>query len=283
MPRQKEKIKKEQLLWILIVVVVGMVIVLAGVYALMQGTEPVQQPPTEPPETQPVSYYNPDDFQLDENGFMTCLTADYATGIDVSFYQGEIDWQQVRNAGVEFVFIRVGGRGTTKGNIYEDEKAQDYYQGAKAAGLKVGAYFFSQALTPKEAEEEAWYVLQAVASWEMDLPVVYDWEWGGEGSRTDNMDPRMLTMCCQSFCNTVKNAGLSPMIYFNAYQGLKQMELETLQQYPFWLAMYDSPMEFPYRVDYWQYSASGTVPGIDTIVDLNIFLPVQEATAVESE
>ena len=282
MPKQKEKIKKEKLLWIGIAILTGMVIILSGVYAMMQGTEPPQQTPTEPQETLPPSYYDPADFQLDEKGFMTCLTSEYATGIDVSFYQGEIDWQQVKAAGVEFVFIRVGGRGTTEGNIYEDEKAQIYYEGAKAAGLQVGAYFFSQAVTPKEAEEEAWFVLQQAANWELDLPVVYDWEWGGEGSRTDGMEPRMLTLCCLSFCNVVKNAGLSPMIYFNAYQGLNQMELDRLQQYPFWLAMYDTPMEFPYRVDYWQYSATGTVPGIEGSVDLNMFLPVQEETTAEN-
>lgn len=282
MPKQKQKIKKEQLLWIGIAILAGMVIILSGVYALMQGTEPPQQMPTEPQETQPVSYYDPADFQLDENGFMTCLTSDYETGIDVSFYQGNIDWQQVKDAGADFVFIRVGGRGTTEGNIYEDDNAQIYYEGAKAAGLKVGAYFFSQAVTPKEAEEEAWFVLQKVANWELDLPVVYDWEWGGEDSRTDGVEPRMLTLCCLSFCNVVKNAGLSPMLYFNAYQGLNQMELDRLKNYPFWLAMYDTPMEFPYRVDYWQYSATGTVPGIEGIVDLNIFLPEQENIPAES-
>ena len=257
------------------VVVALMVFILIGVYEIMKHADP-PVPPEIHQETQRSSYYDPADFRLDENGFMTCLTADYAAGIDVSFYQGEIDWQQVKEAGVEFVFIRVGSRGTTEGKLYEDEKAQQYYEEAKAAGLKIGAYFYSQAITPKEAEEEAWFVLQRIGNWELDLPVAYDWEWGGEGSRTDNMDSQMLTQCCLSFCNIMENAGLSPMIYFNSYQGLEQMELEKLQAYPFWLAMYDAPMEFPYRVDYWQYTAAGTVPGIEGIVDLNIFLPIQE-------
>ena len=273
MQKQKEKLKKEQLLWLGIAIVTGMAILLCGVYALMQGTEPPQLPNPEPQQTTPPSYYDPADFQLDEQGFMTCLTSEYSTGIDVSFYQGEIDWQQVRDAGVEFVFIRVGSRGTTEGKLYEDEMAQQYYEAAKAAGLQVGAYIYSQAITPKEAEEEAWFVLQQVANWELDLPVAYDWEWGGEGSRTDNMDPQMLTQCCLSFCTIIQNAGLRPVLYFNAYQGLEQMELDKLTDIPFWLAMYDAPMEFPYRVDYWQYTAAGTVPGIEGPVDLNIFLP----------
>ncbi len=274
MQKQIEKLNKKQLLWIGIGVAALMILVLTVVFLVTGSAEPPapEEVPQEVQQTEPPSYYNPADFQLDENGFMTCLTADYAAGIDVSFYQGEIDWQQVRDAGVEFVFIRLGGRGTTEGKLYEDEKAQQYYEEAKAAGLQVGAYFYSQAVTPKEAEEEAWFVLQKAANWELDLPVAYDWEWGGEGSRTDGMDPQMLTQCCISFCTVIENAGLSPMIYFNAFQGINQMELERLQQYPFWLAMYDAPMEFPYRVDCWQYSAAGTVPGINGPVDLNIQL-----------
>lgn len=271
MPKQKEKITQKHLLWISIAVLAAMLLILVCVYTVMKNTQPPPAPEVSV-ETLPASYYDPADFQLDEKGFMTCLTADYATGIDVSFYQGEIDWQQVKDAGVEFVFIRVGSRGATEGRLYADEMAQQYYEGAKAAGLQVGAYFYSQAVTPKEAEEEAWFVLDQIANWELDKPVTFDWEWGGEGSRTDGIDPYMLNLCCVSFCNIIENAGLQPMIYFNAYQGLEQMDLAFLQDIPFWLAMYDSPMEFPYRVDYWQYSAEGTVSGIEGIVDLNIQL-----------
>lgn len=271
MQKLKQRKNQKQLLWISIAVLAAMLLVLVGVYAAMNNAEP-PPPPETPEETLPASYYNPEDFQLDENGFMSCLTADYETGIDVSFYQGEIDWQQVKAAGVEFVFIRVGSRGTTEGKLYADEMAQQYYQGAKAAGLQIGAYFYSQAVTPKEAEEEAWFVLDQIANWELDKPVAYDWEWGGQDSRTDGIDPYMLNLCCVSFCNIIENAGLQPMIYFNAYQGLEQMDLPFLQDIPFWLAMYDTPMEFPYRVDYWQYTAEGTIPGIAGIVDLNIHL-----------
>lgn len=271
MQKLKQRKNQKQLLWISIAVLAAMLLVLVGVYAAMNNAEP-PPPPETPEETLPASYYNPEDFQLDENGFMSCLTADYETGIDVSFYQGEIDWQQVKAAGVEFVFIRVGSRGTTEGKLYADEMAQQYYQGAKDAGLQVGAYFYSQAVTPKEAEEEAWFVLDQIANWELDKPVAYDWEWGGQDSRTDGIDPYMLNLCCVSFCNIIENAGLQPMIYFNAYQGLEQMDLPFLQDIPFWLAMYDTPMEFPYRVDYWQYTAEGTIPGIEGIVDLNIHL-----------
>ena len=103
--------------------------------------------------------------------------------------------------------------------------------------------------------------------------MAYDWEWAEKGSRTDDMKGNLLTDCTKAFCQVVEEAGLQPMVYFNESQGLDMLDLEALQQYPFWLAMYDGAMDFPYRVDYWQYSESGKVDGIDATVDLNIFLP----------
>lgn len=216
--------------------------------------------------------YEPSDFTQDENGYLTCLTGQSRLGIDVSGFQGEIDWQKVKAAGVEFVFIRVGGRGTTQGGLYTDDYAQTYYQGAKEAGLQVGAYFFSQAITPGEAREEAFFVLKQVADWELDLPVVYDWEWVDSTSRTAGVEGGILTRCAEEFCRVIAQAGLSPMIYFNTSQALELLELERLAEYPFWLAQYDTGLHFPYRVDYWQYSCTGRVDGIEGDVDLNLQL-----------
>ncbi len=278
MPKLRKKLNKKQLLWLGVAIVIGLILILTAVFVIMDSRPPIEldyQPLTPPPKI--TSPYKPSDFMLNEKGFMTCLTSDYATGIDVSFYQGEIDWQQVRDAGVEFVFIRVGRRGSTEGQIYGDELAQENYAGAKEAGLKIGAYFYSQAISPKEAEEEAWFVLKEIADWKLDLPVVFDWEWGGEGSRTTDLSPAILTQCNLSFCQIIENAGLKPMIYFNEHQGLEQMNLQALEKYPFWLAMYESDMDFPYKVDYWQYTQTGTVPGIEGDVDLNIYLPPKES------
>lgn len=269
MAKQRKKVNKLQLLWIGLAAIVLMGIILTVIFLFMDTQEPEVVDYAPPPMQ---NFYNPDNFALDENGFMTCLSQDYSVGIDVSSLQGEIVWQEVKDAGVEFVFIRVGRRGTTEGLLYPDDMAQDYYKGAKEVGLKIGAYFYSQATSPKEAEEEAWFVLKEIADWELDLPVVYDWEWGGEGSRTTNLSPSILTQCNLSFCQIIYNAGLEPMIYFNRYQGLEQMDLETLKWNGFWLAMYDTQIDFPYPVDCWQYSETGTVPGIQGNVDLNIYL-----------
>ena len=277
MPKQQEKLNKVKLLIIIGYSVGAMVLILLGVFAIMHFVSPPESDPIigsyEPPPPEVTGFYNPNDFMPDEDGFMTYLAGEYVAGIDVSSYQTEVNWQKVKAAGIEFVFIRVGIRGSTEGRIYEDELAQVHYAGAKEAGLKIGAYFFSQAITPKEAEEEAWFVLRQIADWELDLPVVYDWEWGGEDSRTTNISKAMLTRCNRRFCDIIQNAGLQPMIYFNAYQGLEQMDLTQLEDLPFWLAMYDSSLDFPYQVDYWQYTRNGTVPGISGPVDLNIYLP----------
>ena len=269
---RKKKTNKQLKTYLAILAsVLAVLVLLALILTLGRYTSepPVETEPSEtiPPETTTEAT----EFTYDET-FPTDPAVDSRLGIDVSEHQKNIDWGQVKAAGVEFVFIRVGSRGTTEGKLYADEMAQQYYQGAKDAGLQVGAYFYSQAVTPKEAEEEAWFVLDQIANWELDKPVAYDWEWGGQDSRTDGIDPYMLNLCCVSFCNIIENAGLQPMIYFNAYQGLEQMDLPFLQDIPFWLAMYDTPMEFPYRVDYWQYTAEGTIPGIAGIVDLNIHL-----------
>lgn len=237
--------------------------------------------PTEPPieaalptettrETVEPNPYTPEDFTTDGD-YVNCITGVSHFGIDVSYWQGEIDWQQVKEAGVEFVMIRVGWRGSEQGILDIDEYAQRNYEGATAAGIKVGCYFFSQSISEEEAVEEAEYVLSLIEGWQVEMPVVYDWEYISADSRTGNMDARLLTDCTKAFCERIAQAGYTPMIYFNANQSHKQMFLEELADYPFWLAMYESEMDYPYKIDMWQYSNTGTIPGIDGDVDLNLY------------
>jgi GH25 family lysozyme M1 (1,4-beta-N-acetylmuramidase) len=215
--------------------------------------------------------YSPGDFQF-RDGYLTCTAGEALLGIDVSEYQLDIDWDAVRSAGVEFVFIRVGWRGTESGSLNADKRAQEYYKGAKAAGLQVGAYFFSQAVNIEEAREEANYALSLMKGWQLELPVVFDWEYAGENTRSAHMDRRTLTDCTRVFCRTVENAGYEAMFYFNASQGKHLLHLQELTEFPFWLAQYENAMTFPYRVDFWQYTGEGTVDGIQTPVDLNLWL-----------
>lgn len=225
-------------------------------------------PTLPPPEENP---YGPVDFETDEEtGEITLTSGNAIKGIDVSVWQGEIDWQQVKDSGVEFAIIRVGGRGMTEGGFYTDDNAQDYYEGATAAGLKVGAYFFSQAITVEEAVEEAEFVLDMVKDWDVQMPLVFDWEYMGGDVRTSKMDSRTLTDMAKAFCDTIAAAGYEPMIYFGRSQSMNMMKLEELVDYPFWLAMYSTVMDYPYKIDMWQYTDQGTVPGIEGNVDLNL-------------
>lgn len=226
---------------------------------------------TEPGPTVPPNPYGPEDFGYDGD-YLTCLSGSSRLGIDVSYCQPEIDWQQVADAGVEFVMIRLGWRGSEQGMIFEDEYVRQHYEGAKAAGLAVGGYFFSQAINNQEAAEEAMFVVDMIRDWEMDMPIVFDWEYIDENARTANMDARTLTDCTRTFCEVIRQAGYQPMIYFNWYQGRDLLYLEELTEFDFWLAMYGTEMDYPYQVDMWQYSCTGSVPGIPVDVDLNLAL-----------
>ena len=229
-------------------------------------TEATQGPFAENP-------YGAEDFQQ-EDGFLTCLSGESVLGIDVSSFQGEIDWDAVAGAGVKFVMIRIGGRGYgAEGKLYADELAQVNYEKAKAADLQVGAYFFSQAVSVEEAIEEAAYALRQIKDWELTMPLAFDWEYLGEEARTANVDKRTLTDCTLAFCRTVELAGHEAMTYFNPNQSDNHVYLEELTDYRGWLAMYTEQMTYPYRVDMWQYTNEGSVPGVDGPVDINLYFP----------
>lgn len=160
-------------------------------------------------------------------------------GIDVSDNQGSIDWRQVAGDGIQFAIIRAGYRGTTEGNIYVDANFADNLQGAQAAGLQTGVYFFSQATTEDEAREEADFVIKNLAGAKLAYPIVFDAESGtSSGTRTSGLTRDQMTTIAQAFCARVQAAGYSAAIYGNA-QDLSRYTLSTLQQsYPVWFAEY---------------------------------------------
>lgn len=213
--------------------------------------------------------YTPADFAL-QNGSVICTAGPTRRGLDVSAYQEDVDWDQVRDAGYDFVFIRIGYRGYTVGRILEDERARENLAGAKAAGLDVGVYFYAQAITTEEAAEEAAWCLDFLDGENLTLPVVYDWEWVSSDARTGGMDKATLTECVKTFCEAIETGGYQPMIYFNTHVSRDLLDLEQLAVYPFWLAQYRDAMDFPYQVDVWQYTEEGTVPGIEGDVDIDL-------------
>lgn len=228
--------------------------------------------PTIPPEANP---YTQRDFQYDPNNYLYCLRQDSYKGVDVSAFQGEIDWQKVRSSGIDFAIIRLGYRGYGKaGRLVEDEFAKDNLQNATEAGLPVGAYFFSQALNIKEVDEEIEFMLEILGEHNLDLPIILDWEIpGADNPRTKNMDPRTLTEIQKYFCKTMTEMGYEPMIYFNRHQSEHMLYLHELEDYPFWLALYQDRMTYPWKVEMWQYTDQGRVPGIQGNVDLNVYMP----------
>lgn len=235
------------------------------------GTPEKQTPtqPTEPPFSLPENPYGPEDFAWDGD-YLTCISGQAMLGIDVSHWQEDVDWQQVKAAGIEFVMIRLGQRGAVEGKLSQDSRVWEYYEGACAAGLKIGAYFFSQAVTPQEAVEEAEYALEMVKDWNLEMPLVYDWEHYADDGRTVGMTGGRLTDCMVAFCDRVQAAGYTPMVYVNQQQA-RWLKWKKLADYPVWLAMYDQDMTYPHRVDMWQYTSSGSVPGISGDVDINLY------------
>ena len=237
-------------------------------------TESTQLPTETTGPDQPVLQANPftpEDF-VRSGEWMTCTKQSYRIGVDVSKYQGQIDWQAVANAGVEFAIIRVGGRGYGQsGNLYSDDMAQQNYTAAKAAGLQVGVYFFSQAISVEEAEAEAVYVLDLIRGWELDLPVVFDWEYISEAARTANTDVVTVTACADAFCKKIQSSGKKAMLYVRPEACM--LDLEGLAAYPVWVALHSDAMTYPYGFTIWQYTNTGKVPGIQGNVDINIWIP----------
>jgi GH25 family lysozyme M1 (1,4-beta-N-acetylmuramidase) len=236
--------------------------------------------PTEPPLT--PNPYDSRDFAY-ENGYLTCLSGETWLGVDVSEYQGQIDWQTVASKNIRFAIIRMGARawGET-GQILTDARWEENLAGAKAAGLLTGVYFFSQAISVEEAKEEARFVLEKLDGQPLEMPIVFDWEFApDEDARTANISRELLNSCAIAFCEEVKAAGYQPMVYFNPDLAQRMLDLRLMQQqgYPFWLAMYADALTYPHRVEIWQYTSGATVMGINTPVDLNLLFIYDEKDA----
>lgn len=192
-----------------------------------------------------------------------------AMGIDVSKHNGNIDWNAVKNSGVSYVIIRCGYRGYSTGVLVEDPKFRSNIKGAKAAGLKVGAYFYSQAVNEVEAVEEASMAIDLVKGYGLNYPLFLDVE--ASGGRADGISRETRTAVCKTFCQTVQNSGISAGIYANKNWFTEKINTASLTSYKLWLAQYASaPTYTATRYDLWQYSSKGKVSGISTSVDMNI-------------
>lgn len=192
-------------------------------------------------------------------------------GVDVSKYQGNINWNQVKASGVEFAIIRVGYRGYGSGALVEDPTFRQNIRGATAAGLKVGLYFYSQAVNEAEAVEEASMVLRLCSGYNISYPIYFDTEKvAGDTGRADNISRSQRTANAVAFCETIRNAGYRAGVYSYASWFYNQLNIANISQYSIWIAQYRDNLTFDYNYDIWQYTSSGQVPGIPARVDMNV-------------
>ena len=218
--------------------------------------------------------YIKDNFECTDEGLMEYYENDALIshkGIDVSKYQEKIDWEKVADDDVEYAFIRLGIRGYKEGVISEDDNFEYNIENALKNDVAVGVYFFTQATSVQEAEEEAEFVLDKIKDYDVTYPVVLDVEEiSNSNARTIDLTVEERTEYCIAFCDKIKQAGYTPMIYGNLKTFMLMLDIEKLEEYDKWFAQYDTEVYFPYEFKVWQYTDSGSVEGIGVNVDMNI-------------
>ena len=195
---------------------------------------------------------------------------DYYFGIDVSKWNNEIDWNKVAAAGVDFAIIRCGYRGSISGSLVEDPYFKANIEGAREAGIKVGLYFFTQAVTEVEAVEEASMVITLCKEYFVGYPIFIDTESAGGGGRADAIDKQTRTLVCKAFCETIQSAGYTPGIYASKNWFQNNLMSSTLSTYAIWLAQYSQAPTYDGVYHLWQYTSKGKIDGIKGNVDLNL-------------
>ena len=197
-------------------------------------------------------------------------TANSKVGIDVSKWNGDIDWDKVRNAGIQFAIVRAGYRGSVTGSLVEDPYFDANMRGAAASGMPVGVYFFTQAVNEVEAVEEASAVLRLVQEYRLDYPIFIDTEGAGGSGRADGLDVETRTLVCEAFCRTIENAGYEAGVYGSRNWYNNRLEAGKLERYCIWLAEYRSAPIYQGYYQIWQYTSKGSIDGISGNVDMNI-------------
>lgn len=211
-----------------------------------------------------------EDADGSENTQMQFANGSAKLGIDVSKWNKEIDWEAVKEEGVEFAIIRCGYRGAASGALVIDPMYEDNIQGAIDAGIPVGVYFFTQALDETEAVEEASMVISLIEDFDVDYPVFLDSESAGGNGRADGLDAKERTAAHKAFLKTIRAAGYETGVYASRNWLNDRVNVTDLSEYKTWLAEYADVPAYDGYYDMWQYTSKGTVNGISTNVDLNL-------------
>lgn len=199
-----------------------------------------------------------------------------ALGVDVSYYNEDIDWEAVAAQGIDFAIVRLGGRGWGGGQLYEDTRAIQYLHNAREAGLRLGVYFYSTACTEREAAQEARTVLAALGGMRLELPVFIDVEESGEypEGRADRLSRAERTRIVHAFCRVIEDAGYEAGVYSGHYYFNSALYHTMLGGRVIWLAnyslsRYNRVPGFP-NYTIWQFTDRGQLKGIKGYVDLNV-------------
>ncbi|MBO6298266.1 MAG: glycoside hydrolase family 25 protein [Lachnospiraceae bacterium] len=231
-------------------------------------------------ESRPKNEITKDRLEKDEHGWYQYVVDGEVRSVpmlDVSQFQGEIDWQAVADAGIRHAMIRLGYRGYGSGKLMIDECFEANVQGATEAGIEVGVYFFSQAISDAEAHEEAELVLEQLKPYAIDLPVAIDVEpITTDTARADALDKADRTRYVRTFLEDIRAAGYTPMIYGGVVSFFEMLEPAEIQDYLVWYAFYDNYIYYPYPVQGWQYSEKAHVPGVTGIADMNMWIPLED-------
>lgn len=205
-----------------------------------------------------------------ENTEFLAASGNARVGIDVSKWNKTIDWEKVKEAGVEFAIIRCGYRGASTGALVLDPMYEQNIRGAIEADIPVGVYFFTQAVDEVEAVEEASLVIRLIEDYDVDYPVFLDSESAGGRGRADGLEAEERTRIHKAFLDTVKASGYETGIYGSRNWLNEQVDMEELSDYRTWLAEYAEIPAYDGYYHMWQYTSKGSVDGIETRVDLNL-------------
>ncbi|WP_408070907.1 glycoside hydrolase family 25 protein [Butyrivibrio sp. JL13D10] len=221
-----------------------------------------------------------EDLKIDEDGFLYYAGANenisVSQGIDISRSQGDIDFNKVSEAGIDFVMIRAGLRGSAEGQLLEDDYFKTNLKKAVSAGLDVGVYFYSQAINTAEAAEEADFVIGLLQGAEIDYPIAIDLEQvSSSDARTAKLSKTLYSDIAKTFCEKISEAGYVPMIQGSIRTFGELIDTETIQSYPTWIIYHDYPQYYPYEYYMWQYSKNSDIAGIEGEVNMNICVDIK--------
>lgn len=209
---------------------------------------------------------------ITQDGFMVYDDLAYGsvTGIDVSEWVNDVNWQEVKDAGIDFAILRVGYRGYETARFVFDNSLHTFLNGCNEVDLPVGVYFVSQAINEKEAEEEAEKVLENIRGYEVTMPIYIDLEGAGETARTKGLTAEEYTQIVNAFCRRIEKEGYRAGVYSNENWIKAHLNWDDLTEWDLWFAKYTKVPSTDHSFNMWQYSATAVIPGVEKECDLNV-------------